>query len=84
MHVAALVQLSHRRIHERVAGFALAKGLEVRRILAPYNTIIGGLKGVMDDSWVMVQDLKVKVPPDELAQPRAGAHAVILQGIPYP
>ena len=72
MHVASLVDLCHGRIHQRVAGLALAPGLKQHlcvRAALPLNGIVFGLEGAVCHMGKVGQNRKVKITPHQLTQP---------------
>ena len=69
VHVAGLVDLRHRGIDQRIAGFAIAPGLEqgLRSGAAfPFDAVVIGLEGMRHHAGVVVQNLVVKIAPNQL------------------
>ena len=88
VHVARLVDLCHGRIHQRIAGLAVAPcgkpGLR-QRPLHPGDGVVLGLERPVHHVRVVGQNLVVEIAPDQLAQPGGGAGiarpmAVVRQG----
>ena len=80
VHVPRLVDLRHGRVHQRVAGAALAPGLEqgvCPGAALPLDGVIGRLETAVHHMRVVRQDLEVEVAPDELTQPGAGARVAL-------
>ena len=76
MHVAGLVDLCHGRVDQRIAGATLAPRREQligMRPLLPANLVVLGLETRTDDMRVVMQDLLVKIPPDQFRQPDPSA-----------
>ena len=75
MHVARLVDLGHGGIHQRIASAAFTPGGKKRlrvRSFFPLDRVIGRLETAAHHMGVVVENLKVKVPPDQLAEPGGG------------
>ena len=76
MHVAGLVDLRHGGIDQRVAGAAFAPGGEQGfRVIAllPLNFVVLGFEGIASRVGKVGQNLRIKVAPDQLAEPDRSA-----------
>ena len=76
VHIAALVQLGHGRIHQRVAGAPLAPGSKAAlRDLAlfPNDGVVLGLEAGERHMREVGQYLRIKLAPHQFGQPHAGA-----------
>jgi hypothetical protein len=65
VHVAALVQLPHRGIHQRIPGAAFAPRLEVPRRILKRQRVEVAPEGLADHVREVVQDAEVELAPDE-------------------
>ncbi len=78
VHIAGLVDLAHGRVHQRIAGAALAPGGELRRVVAPLNAVVNRLESRIHHMRMVEQNLKIKVAPHQLGQPDPGPLAARL------
>ena len=72
MHEAGAVELQHGRIHQGIAGAALAPclvSLVGMRSGLPGNMVVFRLEGLCCHMREMVQDAEVEVAPDQFRQP---------------
>ena len=76
MHVACLVDLRHGGIHQRVASATFTPcgkhGLGGIALL-PLDLVVLGLEGLQSRMWKVGQNLRIKITPDQLAQPYRSA-----------
>ena len=78
VHVAGLVQLRHRRVHQRITGAPFAPGGKGGVRLGsrfPGDGVVGGLEGAAFHVRVLVQNHGVEVAPDQFRQPHGRAVA---------
>ena len=78
MHEAGFVQLAHCRVHQRVAGAAVAPCLELfirLRSGRPLYAVVVGLEGLLRHVREMMQDAEVEIAPDQLREPHRSAIA---------
>ena len=84
VHIAAGVDLAHGGIDQRVAGAALAPcgeeciGFGTR---VPFDHVISRLEAAFNDMRVVGQNLKVKVAPDQLAEPGGCAFTACIRPV---
>ena len=72
MHPARGVELTHRRIHNRVTRTTRFPGLQMRRIILPLHAIGPADKGLIPTQRRMVShQMTIKFTPDKLVQPDA-------------
>ena len=76
VHVAALLDLCHGRVHQRVAGAPRAPSREQGFggfAVLKRDAVVGGLEGALHHVRVVGHDLVVEVAPNQFGQPSAGA-----------
>ena len=66
VHEPRRAQLAHRGVDDRVAGPALAPGLEGVRVVAPRQVGEGRLERLAEDARVVPQDVGIELPPGDL------------------
>jgi hypothetical protein len=66
-------QLAHRGVDDRIAGAALAPGVEQLLVVVPLEPVVLGLVGAACVGGVVKQDVRVEVAPRQLAGERLAA-----------
>ena len=70
VHPAAMIQLAHRGIDQRVTGAPLAPGLVAFRPVGPLNRVVVRFERLAEaDLREAVEDHEVEVTPDQFAEP---------------
>ncbi len=80
MHVAGLVDLGHGGIDQWVAGPAFTPGPKQSLgsgALFPGDGIVRGLEGALRHMREIAQDLRIKIAPDQFAEPDRGTRAAL-------
>ena len=72
VHPAAVLELAHRRINQRIAGPALAPGGQSLRPVCPLNGVVLRLEGMTGHVRVAVENHEIEIPPDQFAEPDIG------------
>ena len=86
VHIAGLIDLGHRGVHQRVAGPPLAPGGKQRigwLAMFPLDSVVLAPVGTLGHMREVGQNRKIEVSPDQFAEPDSGAPAALalpLQG----
>ncbi len=51
-------------------------------VVLPADGVVGGLESPLDHVWMVLQDLLIKIAPDQLVEPHLGAARARAQAIP--